>query len=57
MTDAVCANCGTDTIAIADLLEAMVHEVVAAGGLVEHVGAHTGLASDMVAAKLRVPLW
>jgi peptide subunit release factor 1 (eRF1) len=57
LADPVCAACGTDTVAIPDLLEAMVHEVVTAGGLVEHVVADTGLVSDMVAAKLRVPMW
>jgi hypothetical protein len=41
---------------VPDILEAMVHEVVTAGGVVEDVVAETGLVDDIVAAKLRVPL-
>jgi hypothetical protein len=57
LAEPVCAACGTETDAVPDVLEAMTHEVVTAGGLVEHVVADTGLVSDIVAAKLRAPLW
>jgi hypothetical protein len=54
--DRACAACGMATDEVPDVLEAMVHEVVTAGGVVEHVVAVTGLVNDIVAAKLRVPL-
>ncbi len=54
--DQACAGCGTDTHAVPDVLEAIVHAVVAAGGVVEHVIADTALLNDIVAARLRVPL-
>ena len=57
LTDPVCAACGTETHAVPDVLEAMTHEVVTTGGVVEHVVAHTRLVNDIAAAKLRVPLW
>lgn len=56
LTDRACAACGMATDEVLDLLEVMVHEVVTAGGVVEHVVAETGLVKDMVAAKLRVAL-
>ena len=56
LADPVCASCGTETDAVPDILEAMVHDVVTAGGVVEHVVADTALVKDIVAAKLRVPL-
>jgi hypothetical protein len=54
--DRACTACGAATDEVPDVLEAMVHEVVTAGGVVEHVAAETGLVSDLVAAKLRVHL-
>jgi peptide subunit release factor 1 (eRF1) len=54
--DRSCAACGMATDEVPDVLEAMVHEVATAGGVVEHVVAETGLVNDIVAAKLRVPL-
>jgi hypothetical protein len=54
--DRACAACGMATDEVPDVLEAMVHEVATAGGVVEHVVAETGLVSDIVAAKLRFPL-
>jgi hypothetical protein len=54
--DRACAACGMATDEVPDVLEAMVHEVATAGGVVEHVVAETGLVNDIVAAKLRVPL-
>lgn len=56
LDEPVCAACGRETDAVPDVLEAMTHEVVTAGGVVEHVVADTGLVSDIVAAKLRAPL-
>jgi hypothetical protein len=54
--DGACAACGAATAEISDVLEAMVHQVVTAGGVVEDVVAETDLVKDIVAAKLRVPL-
>jgi peptide subunit release factor 1 (eRF1) len=54
--DRACAACGTATDEVPDVLEALVHEVVTAGGVVEHVVAETGLVNDIVAAKLRITL-
>ena len=54
--DRGCAACGMETDPVPDVLEAIVHEVVTTGGVVEHVTAETGLVNDLVAAKLRVPL-
>ena len=56
LAEPVCAACGMETDAVPDVLEAMTHEVVTAGGVVEHVVADTGLVNDIVAAKLRAPL-
>ena len=55
-SDRACAGCGTDTNAVPDVLEAMVHEVVSAGGVVEHAVSDTALVNDIVAARLRAPL-
>ncbi|HUP17911.1 MAG TPA: hypothetical protein VM848_17920 [Acidimicrobiia bacterium] len=54
--DRACAACGIETDPVPDVLEAIVHEVVTTGGVVEHVAAETGLVNDLVAARLRVPL-
>jgi peptide chain release factor subunit 1 len=57
LTDSACAACGMETDAVPDVLEAMTHQVVTAGGVVEHVVADTALVNDVVAARLRAPLW
>ena len=56
LADRACAVCGMATDEVPDVLEAIVHEVVTAGGVVEHVVAVTPLVGDTAAAKLRVPL-
>jgi hypothetical protein len=56
LADRSCAACGMETDPVPDVLEAIAHEVVTTGGVVEHVVAQTGLVNDLVAAELRVPL-
>jgi len=48
-----CRSCGGKTDEVSDLFEAVTRAVIDTGGTVEHVMAHTPLATDLLAARLR----
>jgi peptide chain release factor subunit 1 len=52
-----CLRCGAETQVVPDVLETLSRAVVDAGGSVEHVMSQTGLAADLVAARLRFVPW